>query len=374
MTGATLVVLAVGFLLAHANGANDVSKGVATLVGSGTTSYRTAIRWGALWTGVGALAGGSIALAMVATFGRGLLAPSVHPTWPAALATILGATAWVVLATRTGLPVSTTHAILGALAGVGALAYGAAGVAWWAVVDKIALPLLLSPLVSLAGGLALARLAAPAPAPGAADCVCVGVDPVVAPVSLGAAALVASALQPSVSVGTAAGCAAERPAALRLTLDHLHWFTAAAISFARGLNDGPKLAALVLAAGALLPGTPIGPRVAFALVALGMVAGSLAGGRRVTRVLAEDVTAMSHGGGFAANLVTAVLVGLGAVGGLPMSTTHVSTGAIVGMGVGQGGRRVEWRTVRSMLLAWVVTLPAAALLGIAFLVLLRLPV
>jgi PiT family inorganic phosphate transporter len=112
----------------------------------------------------------------------------------------------------------------------------------------------------------------------------------------------------------------------------------------------------------------VSPWSLFALVTAGMVVGSIAGGRRVTHVLAERVTRLDHQGGFLANLVTAVLVGAGAVGGLPMSTTHVSSGAIIAAGADRGS--VNWGTVREMLLAWVVTLPGAAILGmIAFAVL-----
>jgi PiT family inorganic phosphate transporter len=103
---------------------------------------------------------------------------------------------------------------------------------------------------------------------------------------------------------------------------------------------------------------------------MAMVAGSLYGGLRVTRTLAERVTKLDHQEGFAANLVTAVLVGLGAWQGLPLSTTHVSTGAIIGAGLNRS-RAVEWRTVRSLALAWIVTLPMAGLLAIVVYAVLR---
>lgn len=89
---------------------------------------------------------------------------------------------------------------------------------------------------------------------------------------------------------------------------------------------------------------------------------SMAAGRRVTHVLAERVTAMNHREGFTANLVTAVLVTLGAVYGLPMSTTHVSSGGIFGAGAQRGS--LNRKTLRDIVLAWAVTLPAAAVIGI----------
>jgi PiT family inorganic phosphate transporter len=368
MTPSLSVVLAAGFLIAYVNGANDVSKGIATLVGSGVTDYRRAIRWGALWTAAGGLAGGSLAWAMVATFGNGLLSPGTTPTSTAAVATILGASAWVLVATRSGMPVSTTHAIVGAIAGVGVVAYGLPGVSWTAIGGKIILPLLLSPLASLALTALLFRAAPGVGRTAAADCVCADLEPVVTTASvvpaLGASALVACGVRPTLSVATQAACTSERPAALRLTLDHAHWLTSGATSFTRGMNDAPKMVALMLAASALA-GPGVDPHAIFGLVTLGMVAGSLVGGRRVTHVLAERITRLDHREGVLANVVTAALVAAGAVGGLPMSTTHVSSTAIIGAGTRRAG--IHRRTVRDLVLAWVVTVPAAATLGILML-------
>jgi PiT family inorganic phosphate transporter len=95
------------------------------------------------------------------------------------------------------------------------------------------------------------------------------------------------------------------------------------------------------------------------MVALGIVAGSWMAGKKVTKVLAEEVTSMDHQEGFIANLMTVALVGPGAALGLPMSTTHVSSGAIFGVGIPKRGS-VNWKTVKSMILAWLLTVPLAA--------------
>jgi inorganic phosphate transporter, PiT family len=128
------------------------------------------------------------------------------------------------------------------------------------------------------------------------------------------------------------------------------------------MNDAPKMVAIVLAAAILHGKFQITP-AAFVLVTLGMVAGSWLAGSRVTKVLAEKITPMDHWEGFLANAVTASLVMPGAALGLPMSTTHVSSGSIIGIGL-QKRNSINWRTVRDMSLAWVVTLPAAGLLGV----------
>lgn len=377
MTLSLLVILAVGVCVAYANGANDVSKGIATLVGSGVTNYRRAILWGTLWTGFGGLAGGLLAHAMIETFGSGLLADGTVPTLPVTVATIAGAAAWVAIATRTGLPVSTTHAIVGSIAGVGTIAYGLQGFNWIVLGSKIVLPLLLSPILALLLTAVVLKVwrSGTAPAdPAVADCLCVEAEPI-STLGVGAenaAHLTFSAVAlPQLRVAPQVECAVEQPRTIRLTTNHLHWLASGGTSFARGMNDAPKMAALILAAGAVSGGSTGLHSVAFLLVALGMVAGSWIAGRRVTGVLAEKVTPMDHHEGFVANLVSAAMVGPGAALGLPMSTTHVSSGAIIGLGSLDGGR-LNWKTVRQMLLAWVITVPAAALLGIVALVILQL--
>jgi inorganic phosphate transporter, PiT family len=133
----------------------------------------------------------------------------------------------------------------------------------------------------------------------------------------------------------------------------LHVLSAAAVSFARGLNDTPKIVGLLLASALL------GVRGATILVALAIAVGGLVGARRVARTMSFRITVMNHGQGFSANLVTAVLVTLAAPLGLPVSTTHVSCGALFGIGTVTGEAR--WRTILQILGAWIVTLPAAAL-------------
>lgn len=356
-----VAVALIGGFLAFANGANDVSKGIATLAGSGVSSYRRAISWGALWTACGSLAAFAFSNTLVNTFGKGLLASGIAPSLPAAVATLLGAGLWVGLATRLGLPVSTTHAIVGSIAGVMSIAYGPVGMNWNILVGKIILPLLLSPLAALLLTVSVLKLWNRM-SRSSADCLCIeGVT------------------QRSVLVGTLAqvgitaplpvfrliACDTDKTATsdLSLTFDRLQWFTSATASFARGLNDAPKMVALVLAAATLSWFSTEPSFFAYLLIASGILVGSLRAGHRVTAVLAEGITPMDRREGFIASLVTSLLVGPGAIAGLPMSMTHVASGAIIGIGV-QKGRAVDWQRVKEMALAWIVTLPAAALLGI----------
>jgi PiT family inorganic phosphate transporter len=141
-------------------------------------------------------------------------------------------------------------------------------------------------------------------------------------------------------------------------MDSLHWLTSGATSFFRGMNDTPKILALGVRAAAT---TGVATKWFFLLVALAMGLGSYITGRRVTETLAGKVTTIRHDDGFAANLVTSALVGIASFYALPVSTTHVSTGAITGVGARKGD--VRWRMVRDMVVAWVVTLPVAGLIA-----------
>jgi PiT family inorganic phosphate transporter len=147
-------------------------------------------------------------------------------------------------------------------------------------------------------------------------------------------------------------------------LDSIHWLSSGLTSLARGINDAPKIAAMLLLGSfqAAWPSAAL-QMLAFAGVAIAMGVGSYWGGRCVTEVLAEQVTKMNHVEGLSANLTTSSLVILSGSLGLPVSTTHLSSSAIIGIGLLKGSSAVHWTTVREMILAWIVTLPAAALLA-----------
>src|SRR3989449_5378795 len=157
-------------------------------------------------------------------------------------------------------------------------------------------------------------------------------------------------------------------------LDTIHWISSGLTSLARGVNDAPKILAMLLLGGTVAAWPSDTMKVAaFAGAALAMGLGGFIGGYRVTEVLAEKVTRMDHVEGISANLTTSSLVLVTATMGLPVSTTHVSSSAIIGIGLLKGLRAVRWATVRDMVLAWLVTLPVSALLaGLAYVVLSRL--
>jgi PiT family inorganic phosphate transporter len=159
------------------------------------------------------------------------------------------------------------------------------------------------------------------------------------------------------------GASGLAPVSRSRSLDAAHFASAGAASFARGLNDTPKIAALLM----IVPNLS----VPMALMAIGLLIaiGALVDSKHVAETLANKVTAMTPGQGFAANLVTAALVTTASFHGLPVSTTHVSVGSLLGMGASTG--QAKWRKVIEILVAWVTTLPVAAAMAMAVAVTLR---
>ncbi|MBI4502060.1 MAG: inorganic phosphate transporter [Gemmatimonadetes bacterium] len=358
-----LLLVALTLVVAFANGANDASKGVATLVGSGVTDLRRALRWGTVWTVAGGVVAAFAARGLAEVFsGTGLLTTPPGPEFLAAVAA--GSIGWLIIATRTGLPVSTTHSLVGGLVGAALVAQGVGGVNWTGVVAKTALPLAVSPVLSLFLMLVVFPLIGFTFRRANRYCLCLErTDPVV--VMSGSAAALATG--PSLNVIAGADCPPQVVARLQ-AMDSLHWLSAGFASFFRGLNDTPKILALGMAAAAT---TGMGTSGFFALVAVAMGVGSYVAGRRVTETLAGKITRISPDDGFAGNLVTSVLVGLASFLAVPVSTTHVAAGAIIGIGMHQ--RQVRWTMVRDMGLAWVVTLPVAAIFaGLTYVALTRL--
>ncbi|ULA65227.1 MAG: Phosphate transporter [Nitrospira sp.] len=362
-----LALLALILALAFANGTNDVSKAIATLVGSGVTNYRTAIGWGTVWTMAGAGLSALVGAAMVKTFSTGLVQPDLSIPPAFALAVLGGAMTWVLLASRTGLPVSTTHALTGAIIGSGMMAFGQDGLIWPALTQKIALPLLLSPLLAFTVAILVHPAIRILAKRWEGHCLCVmpSARALVTVDARGATRTLfqtARLGQPVLDVPS--HCERAGLSGLVIGLDSIHWISSGLTSLARGANDAPKIVAMLLLGQSLATPTDSLLRTAvFAGVALAMGLGSYWGGRRVTQVLAEKIARMNHVEGLSANLTTSSLVMISATLGLPVSTTHISSSSIIGIGLLKGVQAVRWSTVRDMVLAWIVTIPAAALLA-----------
>ncbi|MBI5853975.1 MAG: inorganic phosphate transporter [Nitrospirae bacterium] len=306
-----ILAFALVLALAFANGTNDVSKAIATLVGSGVTDYRTALAWGTLWTILGAGLSGLVASAMVKTFSQGLIeAGTVLPS-AVGLSVLVGTIAWVLIASWTGLPISTTHALIGGIVGAGCIALGSQALIWPSLFKKIALPLLLSPLLALAVSLAIHPLIRVLATRWDGACLCL-MPASRALVTIDARGGTRTLFQ-AASLGMPVAAVPDQcdRAGLRgvtVGMDSIHWLSSGLTSLARGTNDAPKIAAMLLLGSAA--SWPSGQLqiAAFAGVALAMGLGSSWGGRRVTEVLAEKVTRMDHAEGLSANLTTSSLV------------------------------------------------------------------
>jgi PiT family inorganic phosphate transporter len=145
------------------------------------------------------------------------------------------------------------------------------------------------------------------------------------------------------------------PAERQRWVDGLHFFSAGAASFARGLNDTPKMVALLL----LAPN--VSRSSAFLMVSAMIAIGALVDARKVAETLGKKITEMNAAEGLVASLVTAGLVSTASLHSLPVSTTHVSVGSLLGVGV--VNRQAHWHKAAEIVVAWLSTVPCAALLA-----------
>lgn len=359
----TLLLLITVCFLAFSNGANDNFKGVATLYGSGAASYKTALIWATVATLTGSLCALFLAQTLLIKFSGKFLAPdNLVQSMPFITAVAAGAGSTVLLATRLGFPVSTTHALLGALTGSTLLATGAVNLS--ALGLSFLLPLLLSPVLAVVLAsivYVLFRQIRQVKTSSDPLCVCIENQPVATPSPL----MVKSSLMqakvtavPSLSLDSQTACASRFAGKifgfeLKALLDGLHFFSAGAVCFARGLNDTPKITALLL----LMPHMVLQGKIG--LIALMIALGGLLNARQVAETMSHKITPISHGQGLSANLTTALLVIFASKLGLPVSTTHVSVGAL--FGVGLVTKQANYRMFSSILLSWLLTLPCAGL-------------
>jgi len=321
------IVLLLGFaalFLAFSNGANDNFKGFATIWGSDTLPFRSALSFATLATVLGGIASVVIADTLVQQFsGKGLVGDALANTPEFALAVASGAAITVMLATRLGFPISTTHALVGGLVGAG-LAQSDTSINLANLGSGFVLPLLTSPFISAALGLIAYRFIR-----WRGEC--------------------KAAKLPTLSAAAASGFTQTRAGEV------VHLLSASAICFARGVNDTPKLAALLIAAQ-LADGAG-----STLLVTAAMGVGGWLLSRRVAETMSKRINHLDAGQGISANLVTAALVLFASRLGMPVSTTHVSVGSIIGTGAAAG--TLDLSMVRNVLLSWVATLPISAALA-----------
>jgi PiT family inorganic phosphate transporter len=401
----TICGLTVGMYMAWTIGANDVANAMGTSVGSKVLTLRQAILVAAVFEFAGAFfAGGAVTntirynviqVEMVERIG--------HTIGVGMLAALLASAVWLHLATWRGWPVSTTHAIIGAVAGFGFAAAGLGAVRWGTLV-QIGTSWVLSPILggvmawlmftavrkivfSTEHPLARARVVTP---------ILVGVVGAVLTLSMIYKGLknlhldlpLGEALALAGSIGILTGLAGwlflvrwsgqpdattweAETAAVERQFRSLQVITACYVAFAHGSNDaanavGPMAAMLTSSGNDLLRHFGDPATVLMALGGIGIVVGLATYGYKVIYTIGSKITEVTPSRGFVMEFSTASVVLLGSKLGLPVSTTHVIIGAVVGVGMARGMSALNTRMIGQIVSSWIVTLPAAGVLAALF--------
>jgi PiT family inorganic phosphate transporter len=312
---ALVVVLAMGFT--YTNGFHDAANAIATSVSTRALTPRIALGLAAVMN----LLGGFVGVRVAETIGGDIVSvPAGSPGILLCAGALLGATGWNLLTWWRGLPSSSTHALIGGLGGA-ALAAGAT-VKWDSIRDKVAIPMLVSPVVGLVGGfvvmtliLWLFRRARPGPAVRG--------------------------------------------------FRYAQTVSAAAMAFGHGMQDASKTAGVValalVASGHRMAEDGSIPWWVIALSAVVISLGTYAAGWRIMRTLGRGIIHLDPPQGFAAEATAASVLWVATMTGAPISTTHAITAAITGVGSTRSAKAVRWGVARSIVVAWVLTFPGAGL-------------
>ena len=329
-----LVILA-AVIFEYSNGFHDAANAIATVVSTRVLTPRQAIAMAAFFNFTGALVGGAVA----STIGKGLVNTEVV-TMTTVLCAVIAAFSWNIATWWLGLPSSSSHALIGGLCGAAlAAAKGDWSVIKWnqGVWPKVVLPMIASPIAGFVFGalfmflllIALHRLT---------------------------------------------------PQFVNSLFGKLQIFSAAWMAHSHGTNDAQKTMGIITLA--LFTGTKAGsfehlprwldflktpafvlPTWVIALCAVTMAAGTAAGGWRIIRTLGHQVVKLQPVHGFAAETTAALIIQVASYYGIPLSTTHVISTSIMGVGAVKRFTGIRWTVVERIVWAWVFTLPATALIG-----------
>lgn len=402
----TYIVLAMlfGLFMAWGIGANDVANAMATSVGSKALTIKQAILVAAIFEFCGAvLAGGEV----TSTIRKGIVDAELLSATPelmvyGMLASLLAAATWLFVASKNGWPVSTTHSIVGAIVGFAAVGIGMEAVKW-AKVGTIVMSWVVSPvtagLIAFLIYMSVQRLILSQP------------DPLVkarryVPIYIFFAAFTMTlvtilkglthvglnleiqqsyllAFVVAVAIAIVGGFFIRRiePDPKAEKNQHFHTVervfavlmvvTACGMAFAHGSNDvanaiGPLAAVISVARTGAVSATAGLPFWVLLLGGIGIVFGLATYGRHVIATVGEKITQLTPSRGFAAELAAATTIVIASGTGIPISTTHTLVGAVLGVGMARGIDAIDLRMVSRILVSWVVTIPAGAILAIVF--------
>ena len=405
-----ILALAAGFYMAWNIGANDVANAFGTSVGSGAISFRQALVFAAIFEFAGAFLVGSH---VSDTIKGNIVQPAVFAHDPMLFATgmlaaLMAAGIWLNIASYLGQPVSTTHSIIGAVIGFGLVTAGPESVQWHKM-GRIAASWFVSPvagallafLIYFAIRKYVMRSASPArraskalPLGFAATCFVMVFSGVVdlLPRLVGGlkgsalhATAVASGLTAALLGGwlawlywrnaSSAGTLDEQYELVERRFGRLQIVTACYMAFAHGANDvanaiGPIAGILQALKGNIAAKTAVPSWVLF-FGGLGIVIGLATYGRKVMMAVGSKITEVTPTRGFSAEFATATTVLVSSLIGLPISTTFVLVGAVMGVGFARGFGAIDLSVVKRIFLSWVITIPCSAGLAALLYVLLR---
>ncbi len=393
-----------GIFMAWGIGANDVANAMATSVGSRALTIKQAILVAAVFEFLGAvLAGGAV----TSTIRQGIVDANLVGDRPelliyGMLASLLAAGTWLLIASRQGWPVSTTHSIIGAIVGFAAIGIGIDAVQWGQV-GTIAMSWVISPLVAgfiaylIYSSVQWLILRHPDPLARAKRYVpfymflaaftitlvtlIKGLRYVGLEFTLLQSYLLAFAI--GLLIAIIGGIAIQRiqPDRKMDKKQHFHTvervfgvlmiITACSMAFAHGSNDvanaiGPLAAVIAVAQTGQVGSQAAVPVWVLVLGGLGIVIGLATFGRHVIATVGERITQLTPSRGFAAELAAASTIVIASGTGLPISTTHTLVGAVLGVGMARGIEAIDLRVVGRIFTSWIVTLPVGAILSIVF--------
>jgi len=312
-----LAVVALTLTFEFSNGWHDAANSIATVVSTRVLTPFRAVLWAAFWNFVAAFIFGT---AVAKTIGKGLVHIEMVDE-KVLLAGLLGAIAWNLITLVLGLPSSSSHALMGGYGGaaVAKAGFGALVLRGW---TAPVLFIFLSPIIGMVVGIAISAV-------------------------------------------TSWIVRKKRPLKVDRWFRRLQLLSAAAYSLGHGTNDAQKGMGIIttaLVAGGLLTSYEV-PYWVIICCHLAMGGGTMAGGWRIIRTMGQRITKLTPFGGFAAETAGAITLMSTAHFGIPVSTTHTITGAIVGVGASRRLTAVRWGITRRIVFAWIATIPGAAVIG-----------
>ncbi|MBE9482372.1 MAG: inorganic phosphate transporter [Chloroflexi bacterium] len=322
-----VIVLAIGFGVV--NGFNDAANAIAASIGSRALSPRNAIILAAFCN----LAGAATGTAVARTIGKGILVSEVilEFSYIPLIAALAAVIIWTTLATHYGLPVSSTHGFVAGLAAAG-IAVAGSGAVIWGVMQRVLAAVVTAPLLGFIGGFVVM-------------------------------VILLWVFRQSA------------PARMRVIFSRLQWLTTAFLAYSLGKNNGQMPIGVITMALVIYSGqSGLWEHIPWWVIiisALAISSGTAIGGWRVIRTLGFRVTTLRPVHGFAADFSAAIVIEIASLLGIPVSTTHCASSAVMGVGATRRLSAVRWGVAGNIVAAWILTFPICGGLGYLFALLMK---